>query len=170
MSYADDTLATFTNMLGTLDHLCDKAQESGSETLLTARLAEDMFPLAMQIRVTLSQVCIALIRVGGEDLSLDESDIASFDEARRRIAATRDQVKASEPAQWLAPDARVEFTLPNGMAFAMSAAEYIRDWTLPQFYFHLTASYAILRAEGLEIGKTDYVPHMMRYLTQPASA
>ena len=66
------------------------------------------------------------------------------------------------------PDRAVDFTLPNGMAFAMQAHEYCRDWATPQFYFHLMAAYAILRAEGLAIGKIDYVGYMMKYLKQPA--
>lgn len=170
MSYATALLATHANMLGTLDHLVTKAEghEKG-EALLQARLAEDMFPLATQIRFTVTQVIVALDRLGNLGIeSLDESEITTFAEAHARIAAARDMVANTDPATWPASGDMVEFTLPNGMAFAMQAHEYCRDWAAPQFYFHLMAAYAILRAEGVALGKIDYVGYMMRYMKQPA--
>ena len=171
MSYATAALATFANALGTLDHLVVKAgtHEKGA-ALLQARLAEDMFPLHTQIRFTIAQVLVALDRLGNLGISLDESEITSFPDARARIAAARDLVIATDPATWPAAGETVEFDLPNGMAFTMQAHEYCRDWTISQLYFHLMAVYTILRAEGLAIGKADYVGYMMKYLKQPAGA
>jgi hypothetical protein len=170
MSYATAMLATYANALGTLDHLVPKAQghEKG-EALLQARLAEDMFPLHTQIRFTLDQVVTALNRLGNDGHAFDNSDIASFADARARIAAVRALVDGTDPATWPAAGDMVEFSLPNGMAFAMQAHEYGRDWATPQVYFHLMAAYAILRSEGLAIGKADYVGYMMKYLRQPAA-
>lgn len=169
MSYATAALATYTNALGTLDHLVGKAQahEKG-EALLQGRLAEDMFPLHTQIRFTIDQIVTALKRLGSLELVSDDSDITSFAEAHARIAAARAMVADTDPASWPASGDTVAFTLPNGMAFAMQAHEYCRDWTTPQVYFHLMAAYTILRAEGLAIGKIDYVGYMMRYMKQPA--
>jgi hypothetical protein len=171
MSYATAALATYANMLGTLDTLVSKAEAHGKgETLLQARLAEDMFPLHTQIRFTIDQVRVALDRLGNLGLAAEDSDITTFAEAHARIAAVRDMVANTDPAIWPASGDMVEFTLPNGMTFAMQAHEYCRDWATPQFYFHLMAAYAILRAEGLAIGKIDYVGYMMRYMKQPASS
>lgn len=169
MSYATAALATYTNLLGTLDALVAKAEshEKG-EALLQARLAQDMFPLHTQTRFTLDQVVTALKRLGGVAIAFDDSDIASFADAHARIRAVRALVDGTDPATWPASGDVVEFTLPNGMSFAMQAHEYCRDWATPQVYFHLMAAYAILRAEGLAIGKIDYVGYMMRYLKQPA--
>jgi len=71
----------------------------------------------------------------------------------------------------LTPDALDEYAgrlivheLPNGMIFDLTAEEYARDWTLAQFYFHIMTAYAILRSEGVDLGKADYVPHMLTYL------
>ena len=169
MPYATAALATYANMLGTLDHLVVKASEHETgASLLEARLAGDMYPLATQIRFTVAQVNIALERLGKLEIALDESDIADFDDARARIGKAQDLVKATAAADWPAAETIVEFDLPNGMAFAMQAHEYVRDWAMPQFYFHLMTTYSILRSEGLQIGKADYVPHMFRYLRQPA--
>lgn len=170
MSYATAALATYANMLGTLDNLIAKASaHDKSEALLEARLAEDMFPLQTQIRYTAAQVTIALDRLGNLGLTLDESDITSFADARARVAAAQTLVAATDLASWPASEAIVAFDLPNGMAFAMQAHEYCRDWIAPQLYFHLTAAYAIMRKEGVAIGKVDYLPFMMKYLRQPAS-
>lgn len=169
MSYATAALATYANMLGTLDHLVTKAEgHEKSEALLAARLADDMFPLSTQIRFTIDQVVTALKRLGNLELPSDESDITTFAEAHARIAAARDLVANTDPATWPASGDTVEFTLPNGMTFAMQAHEYCRDWATAQFYFHLMAAYSILRAEGVAIGKIDYVGYMMRYMKQPA--
>lgn len=170
MSYATAAIATYGNVLGTLDHLVAKAEahEKG-EALLQARLVEDMFPLHTQIRFTIDQIITALKRLGSLELVSDDSDIASFAEAHARIAAARAMVADTDPASWPASGDVVEFTLPNGMAFAMQAHEYCRDWATPQVYFHLMAAYTILRAEGLAIGKIDYVGYMMRYMKQPTS-
>jgi hypothetical protein len=171
MSYATAALATYANMLGTLDNLVAKASahEKGV-ALLQARLAEDMFPLHTQIRFTLDQVVTALKRLGNLELATDDCDITTFADANARIAATRALVANTDPATWPAAGDLVEFTLPNGMTFAMQAHEYCRDWATPQVYFHLMAAYSILRAEGLAIGKVDYVGYMMKYLKQPAGA
>jgi uncharacterized protein len=170
MSYATAALATYTNMLGTLDALVSKASahEKG-EALLKARLAEDMFPLHTQIRFTIAQVVVALDRLGGLGLTADESDITSFADAHARIAAAQALVAGTDPANWPAAGDTVEFDLPNGMGFVMQAHEYCRDWATPQFYFHLMAAYSILRQEGLAVGKIDYVGYMMKYLKQPAA-
>ena len=53
------------------------------------------------------------------------------------------------------------------MTFDLDTLSYVRDWALPQFYFHLMSAYAILRAAGIPLGKADYVGFMFRYLRQP---
>ena len=167
MSYATAALATFDNMLATLDHLAAKAEASGmSDDLLQARLAVDMFPLENQFRVAVNQVAQALVRMGEADVAFDEEPYAAFAEVRERLQAMRSRVAQAQVAQWPAADQVVEFTLPNGMAFAMQAHEYMRDWTMPNFYFHTSMVYALLRQNGVTIGKADLIPHMMRYIAK----
>ena len=59
--------------------------------------------------------------------------------------------------------------LPNGMTFDLTPGQFARDWALGQFTFHVMAAYAILRKEGVAIGKADYVPHMFAYLRGEAA-
>ena len=70
------------------------------------------------------------------------------------------------------PERPIAHALPTGMIFDLTAERYARDWTLPQFYFHLMTGYAILRSQSVDLGKADYVPHMFAYLrpgTWPAA-
>jgi len=171
MSYATAALATYANMLGTLDHIVTKAEaHDKGEALLGARLAEDMFPLATQIRFICNMPGEALARLTGLDFASSDTDPATFAEARERIATAKALVAASDPATWPAAGDSVEFTLPNGMTFAMQAHEYCRDWAMAQFYFHMTAAYAILRGAGLPLGKADFVGYMFKYMKQPNPA
>ena len=62
------------------------------------------------------------------------------------------------------PATPIAHSLPIGMTFDLTAEQYARDWALPQFYFHLVTAYAILRANGVPLGKADFVAHMFQYL------
>jgi hypothetical protein len=154
----------FVNMLGTLDHLVDKAQDAGmSDDVLAEQLTDDMFPLELQFRVALNQVLLALNQVAGKTAPLEEATYRSLAEVRERIAAVRSQLDQADPAEWAEADAAVDLTLPNGVRFLMSSEEDIRDWIMPNFYFHVTMAYALLRNAGLAVGKMDFLPHMARH-------
>lgn len=165
MSYAQSARATFVNMLGTLDHLIVKAQGAGmADDVLDEKLTDDMFPLELQFRVALNQVVLALNQVGGKNLPLEEATYRTLVEVRDRIAAVRLHVEQSDPTEWGCADDAIDLTLPNGVRFVMSSEEDIRDWIVPNFYFHVTMSYALLRNAGLGVGKMDFLPHMARYV------
>ena len=93
-------------------------------------------------------------------------------DAQARIAETVALVEAIvAKALEVDPATPIEHALPIGMIFDLTAEQYVRDWALPQFYFHVMAAYAILRAEGINLGKADFVAHMFAYLrpgTMPA--
>jgi uncharacterized protein len=164
VSYARFALATFDNMLGTLDHLVGKAQDAGlTDEILASKLAEDMFPLELQFRIAINQVLLALNQVGGQAAPLEKTAYASLAEVRERIAAVRARVDQANADDWAAADDTVDLTLPNGVRFVMTAEEDIRDWILPNFYFHVSMAYALLRHAGIEIGKLDFIPHMGRH-------
>jgi hypothetical protein len=167
MSLAETTLTTFDQLLGTLDHLLGKAAASPQgEALLAARLAPDMHPLATQVRFTTQQVYNTLNRLYGASHAGCDTDHGSLAEARAHVAAVRGLIAAARSAAPLDGATMIEFDLPNGMAFRLSAADYVRDWAMPQFHFHLMIAYAILRQAGLEIGKADYLGYMMQHLKQ----
>jgi hypothetical protein len=164
MSYACSAHAVFANMLGTLDHLLAKAQQAAMpDEVLGAKLTEDMFSLELQFRVALNQVLLALNQVGGQTVPLEATPYASLAEVRERIAAVRARLDQAHLTDWTEPDQIVNLTLPNGVCFSMSADEDIRDWIMPNFYFHVTMAYALLRHAGLSVGKMDFMPHMDQY-------
>lgn len=171
---------TYTQMLKALSGWLTKAQtqmpKSDAEALLSARLAPDMFPLSTQIRFICVQVQEAVCRLTGEPLP--ETLSALLDEGRNageRPGSLQDsQARINEAIALLeelsadALDKNTEDTiaheLPNGMIFDLTADQYARDWTLGQFYFHIMTAYAILRSNKVELGKVDYIPHMIRCL------
>lgn len=134
-----------------------------ADDVLAVKLTEDMFTLELQFRVAINQVLLALNQVAGKTVPLEEAPYRSLAELRERIAAVRSQIDQADPTEWAAPDVAVDLTLPNGVRFLMTSEEDIRDWIMPNFYFHVTMAYALLRSAGLAVGKMDFLPHMDRH-------
>ena len=170
MTHKDLLVATHLQMLGTLDGLLKKAADhERGDALLGARLADDMLPLSTQIRFLLNMPGEAMARLIGLDFKSSEEDPETLAEARKMVAQRKADVEKWSAHNFLAEDAKIELAIPNGMTFDLTAGEYVRDWAVPQYYFHSSTAYAILRKEGLDIGKADFVGYMVRYMRQPAS-
>ena len=182
MSLTSLLVPTFTHMLRGLSAWLDKAaaheQASGNEpdALLSKRLAPDMYPLAAQIRFACFQAEAAAHRLKGEDLphnpeevrlegSSSKEQTSSVADAQNRIAdAISFLVGLEANALDGGTERPITLELPNGIIFDMTGEQYARDWSLPQFYFHITIAYAILRNQGVELGKADYASHMAAYI------
>lgn len=182
MTLSDLLLPTYTQMLGTMAKWLDKAEAArggDAEALLVVRLVPDMFPLATQVRFACRQAQEAVCRLQARDFPpelqalLDEGRNAgeqpgTLADARARIAETLAVVEAAAvDGLTLDGDAAIAHALPNGMVLNVTADVYARDWALPQFYFHVVTAYALLRAEGVELGKADFCAHMLPYFTMP---
>jgi hypothetical protein len=180
----DLLLPTYTNLLTGLSAWLTKAGEHHVDpgALMSARLAPDMFPLCTQIRFTCVQAYEGVARLRGEAFPpvwlnlLEEgrngsSAPGSLADAQARIRDTLSYLE-SLPASALdgTGSRAVAHELPNGMVFDMTGEEYVRDWALPQFYFHIMTAYAILRHQGVAVGKADYVQHAFGYLRPGARA
>jgi len=188
MNLTDLLVPTYRNMLRTLQGLLDKTEaQLGAEKaqdLLSARLAPDMFPLATQIRFAVVQAYEGPRRLRGEpdrpeiEQVLNEGRNAgehpgTLAEARARLdqALAYLDTLGPEALDEAPEDDPIALDLPMGLVFDLTRGQFARDWALGQFYFHVMATYAILRKEGVEIGKADYVPHMFPYIrpgTMPA--
>ncbi len=166
-------------MLQTLAGLLDKARRQvpdQAESLLSARLSADMLPLAAQVRFAVFQAQEAVFRLRGEPVPEWLHAIAaegrnagetpgSMANAMKRIeGALAFLADVSDHALDAGAGLSIAIELPGGITFDMTGEQYVRDWALPQFYFHVITAYGILRNQGLEIGKADYVPHMFAYL------
>lgn len=180
MKLLDVLVPTYVQVLGALSAWLDKAQaqKSGGEAdaLLTARLAPDMFPLSTQIRFACVQAQEGMFRLQGRafpdtiEILLNEGRNAaerpgSLADARARIDETVSVVQAlAAKALDVDPNTPIAHSLPSGMIFDLTAEGYARDWALPQFYFHIVIAYAILRSEGIDLGKADYIAHMLPHV------
>lgn len=163
-------LTTYDNMLGSLDSWLDKAgSHEAGDALLQSKLTEDMFPLSRQIRFACNLPGEAMAGAAGVAFSSSDIDDTTLAAARERVAATRALIHGWRTTPFGADDAPVELSLANGMTFDLETESYVRDWALPQFYFHLMTAYAILRTAGVPLGKADYVGFMFRYIRQPAT-
>ncbi|WP_165190647.1 DUF1993 domain-containing protein [Caulobacter soli] len=164
-------IPTFTQMLRNLSGQLDKgaafAADSGlaPSDLIDARLAPDMFPLSDQVRFTCHQATQAVARLTGQtppDLAEAAPD---FEGLKALIAATIAKLEATSASAFDgAAERAIELIMPNGIIFDMTGDQYLRDWALPQFYFHLVTAYDLLRHRGVALGKPDYVAHVFPYI------
>jgi hypothetical protein len=165
MTLQTDTIASWRNMLNALNGMLDMAaSHEAADSLMEARLADDMFPLATQIRMLANFPRQWLNNLTGSDLATNEEDPATLTEAKARITETLALFGGLADDAFLADDAMIDLDLPNGMAFHISASDFVRDWSLPNFYFHISTAYAIMRAKGVPLGKTNLVSHMRQYM------
>lgn len=168
MDTAQTLLTTYYNMLGSLDAwLAKAADHAAGDALLDARLAEDMLPLARQIRFCCNLPGEAMNAISTIAYGTSDIDDTTIVQARERIVAARGLIAGWRDVPLAEDDAPVVLSLASGMTFDLTTASYIRDWALPQFYFHLMTAYAILRANGVMLGKVDYVGYMLAHMRQP---
>lgn len=174
MSPAKLMITTYTNMLKALSVWLSEAP--GGDAILSAQLAPDMFPLSTQIRFSCLQAYEGLAYLREDPMPplwhmlLEEGRNANeapgtLDEAHTRIADTITMVAETEAGDLDDPIPHaIALKLPDGRIFDMTADEYVRDWAIPQFYFHVMTAYSILRSQGVRLGKADYVQHAFAYL------
>lgn len=164
---------TYLQMLKALSAWLSKTSE---DDILSARLAPDMFPLSTQVRFSCLQAFEGVAWLKGEAFPaiwhelLEEGrnggdQPKSLKDAEARIKETIAFLEALGPTELdLGASRAIELKLPDGRIFDMIGEQYIRDWAIPQFYFHVLAAYSILRREGVDLGKADYVQHAFSYL------
>jgi len=158
---------TFVPMLRSLSELLDKGAQHASankldpNALVNARLAPDMYTLDKQVQFACynARNSTALL-IGAESRPLDDNE-KTLDDLKARIAATVDYLRnlranAFEGAE----DREIRIPLPNDMQLEMTGVQFLRDWALPHFYFHVVTAYDILRHSGVDIGKRDYLSYV----------
>jgi hypothetical protein len=135
------------------------ADEQGiaHEALLQARLIEDMHPLVYQVQRASDAAKFTCVRLGQVENVPMEDNEASFADLQDRIARTVALLK-SVPAEAIngREEATITIKLPN-RSFDMSGVAYVQGFAMPNFYFHATMTYALLRMKGVGIGKMDFL-------------
>jgi uncharacterized protein len=156
----DATIPPMIRTLEALSKILDKAvAQKGSDLqpLLDARLAADMHPFPRQIQIASDAAKGAAARLSGAEAPSFPDTETTFPELRARIKNTVDYLK-SVPKQKFdgAEDRHIVIKSPN-RTFEMSGRDFATTFALPNFYFHITTAYGLLRAKGVEIGKMDYL-------------
>lgn len=152
----------FVNSLTDMRAWLDKAAaEKDEAALMEARLAPDMRPLPAQYQMASDTAKNAIARLTGTDAPSMPDTEASFAELRDRCDRTIAYLKGFDAsALGGAEDREVVLKLPNGMGYRWQGAAYLTGFALPNFYFHATTAYAILRNAGVALGKPDFLQHL----------
>jgi uncharacterized protein len=156
------SVGVFEPMLTNLSAILDKAvayaqtKKIDPAVLLAARLAPDMFPLSRQVQLASDFAKNSTARLAGQDPPRFADEEQTFEDLKARIARTLDFLK-TVPASALegAEDRDIRVPLRD-RALEMKGLPFLQRFALPNFFFHVTAAYAILRHNGLEIGKRDF--------------
>jgi hypothetical protein len=152
---------TFIPMLESLSGVLDKGKahaEAQGLDLVNAALAPDMFPLARQVQIACHFAKNAMAVLSGQPALTMEDARTSFEAFKAQIEEALAAVRAT-PAAALEGAATRDCTmeLQGGIKLPMDGAQFMLAWTLPNFYFHVVTAYDILRHNGVELGKRDYL-------------
>jgi uncharacterized protein len=157
------SVPVFVRMLGNLVTWLDKAEAHAtakkfeSSVYLAARLAPDMLPLTQQIQIACDAAKFCIARLAGVEAPPFADDEKSIADLRQRVMKTIDYVQSVPADKIVGSDAR-EITVPRRTGpMTMSGEAYLKHFALPNFFFHVTTTYALLRQNGVELGKTDYL-------------
>jgi uncharacterized protein len=156
-------IGSFEQTLGALSKILDKAaahctaKKIDPVVLLQTRLTPDMFPLARQVQLTCDFAKNCVGRLTGEPPKFPDEE-KTIDELKARIAKTLDYVRSFKAADIDATaDKDVTFPIGPDRTLTLKGEQFLVHFVLPNFYFHATTAYDILRQDGLEIGKRDFL-------------
>jgi uncharacterized protein len=152
----------FITGLGNMKAWLDLAADAKPEAeLFAARLADDMKPLPAQYQFASDSAKNAIGRLSGVDAPSMPDTESTFAELRARCDKTIAYIESVDP-QALADSAGREVVMkfPNGTGYRFTGEEYLTRFALPNFYFHMTTAYAILRNAGVPLGKPDFLRHL----------
>lgn len=164
ISMSSASLPLLKHTLGSLAHILDKGQAFAEArkidptALTTYRLAPDMLPFTRQIQIACDAAKNGIVRISGIEAPKFEDTETTFPELKARVQQTLDWL-ATVPAAKLDGTENREVTFPIGKdkTRTMTGEAYLKHWMLPNFFFHVSMAYAILRHNGVELGKSDYL-------------
>lgn len=157
-------LPTFITTLRNLGHCLDKAVANAAarkfevDVLVTTRLAPDMLPFASQIRIACDAAKNGTARLAGIEAPKFADDETTMAQLQARVAKTVAWLQ-TVPADALDGREAVDITFPVGREATrtMAGEAYLKHWALPNFFFHVSMAYALLRHNGVDLGKADYL-------------
>jgi hypothetical protein len=157
------SVPVFQHMLRNLSHILDKGEAFAQSrkidptVLTTDRLAPDMLPFSRQILIACDGAKNGVARISGVEAPKFEDNEVTFADLKARIQKTLDYLQ-KVPASALDGTEDKEITFPVGPnTRTMKGQAYLTTWVLPNLFFHITTAYAILRHNGVDLGKSDYL-------------
>jgi hypothetical protein len=133
------------------------ARKFDPAVLLAARLAPDMLPLTRQVQIACDIAKNSVARLAAQEARRFEDNETSFEQLRARIAAAIDYIKGI-PASALEGSETRDIKVPAGeRTLEFKGLEYLQRWAIPNVLFHVTTAYDILRHNGVELGKRDFI-------------
>jgi hypothetical protein len=164
MSFYDATVPAFLQILGSLSGLLSKAEAHCAakniqpEVLLNARLYPDMLPLTKQIQLASDFAAKGCARLTHREVPSTPDTEKTFAELQQRLAKTIDYVRGFTPAQFDGMEGRdVKFPAGPDRTMTLKGQQFLSHFAFPNFYFHAATAHGILRHNGVEIGKRDFL-------------
>jgi hypothetical protein len=149
---------SLTDMRAWLEKAADEKREAA---LMDARLAPDMRPLPAQYQMASDSAKNALARLTGTEAPSMADTEKNFSELTERCDRTIEYLRGFDTAALDGSDDReVVIKFPNGTGYRFLGREYLAGFALPNFFFHVTTAYAILRSAGVSLGKPDFLQHL----------
>lgn len=163
MSMYEASIPTFVHTLRSLKAILEKglahaeAKKFDQSVLASSRLAPDMFPLTRQVQIASDAAKGAAARLAGVEPPKFEDTETTLTELIARVDKTIDYLQSFKPAQIDGSDDKIiTINTPRG-AFTFPGVAFVRHWALPNFFFHVTTAYNLLRHNGVELGKADFL-------------
>jgi uncharacterized protein len=163
ISMYEASIPTFLHTLNALKAILEKgvahaeARKYEPALLATTRLAPDMLPLTRQVQIASDAAKGAAARLTGVDPPKFEDNETSMADLIARVSKTIDYLQGFKAEQFEGSEDRT-ITIPTPrQSFTFQGLAYLRHWALPNFFFHVTTAYALLRHNGVEIGKGDFL-------------
>jgi len=162
MSLVSESMQEMKKMVGNLDAWLDKgvayakSKSFDPDVLLASRLAPDQYPLLRQVQSVCDNAKFAAARLSGKEAPKHPDTEQTMDQVRARIKSCLAYLDTLKPADFEGAEARlVELAFMPGKV--IKGSDYLTEMALPNFFFHLTTAYAILRHNGVALGKTDFL-------------
>lgn len=163
LSLYEATIPTFLHSLHSLKSILEKAVAHGEarkfdpNVFVATRLYPDMLPLNRQVQIASDAAKGAAARLSGTEAPKFEDNEATMAELLARVGKTIDYLQSFKAEQFAGAESRVITIKTPRSEFNFKAADFVRHWALPNFFFHVTTAYALLRHGGVELGKLDFL-------------
>lgn len=163
LSMFDASIPPLTRALNNLSHILKKGEEYANAKkiehaiLLNARLFPDMYPLIRQVQIATDMSKGAAARLAGLEVPQYEDDETTFEQLQARITKTLAFIDSVKPAQMESAETRYITIHVRKMELKFTGQSYLLTWVNPNVYFHVATAYNILRHNGVELGKPDFL-------------